>query len=538
MNIFAYSSKQKKIGRKKEKPMSKRKSESRSGGKAVTGAVVETTGGKLRGTVHDGIHAFKGIPYGAPTGGMMRFIPPGKVAPWTGVRDAFRFGHHSPQNMRYTDVLAPQADGAAEGYSEDCLYLNVWTPATDNACKRPVMFWCHGGGFAQESGTWPWIDGEALARRGNVVLVTINHRLNIFGYFHLGDVGGEKYAASGNAGVLDLLAGLQWVHDNIAAFGGDPGNVMIFGESGGGAKVCTLLSMPSAKGLFHRAAIQSGAALRLNTREHANELTHKILSELGIAPGRIDDLQAVPVDRLLAAIPDRNFPIQFSPVVDGNILPAHPFSPVASPVSDTIPILVGCTMHEQTFMSISAGDEEAFNLNEAGLRQRVVALVGEAKAIQAINSYRELHPDLSPSELYFLLSTDRWMRMGSIMLAERKFAQGKAPVYLYLFAWRSPALGGKLGAPHTVEMPFVFDNTDIPKVMTAGGPEVKELAAKVSEAWIQFARSGNPNHKGLPDWAAYTTNERSTMIFDSTCRLVNDFGGEERKLWSPLQSQK
>jgi para-nitrobenzyl esterase len=501
-------------------------------------SIVETMGGKLRGTVHDGIHAFKGIPYGAPTGGKMRFMPPGKPAPWTGVRDAFKFGHQSPQNMRYMEVLAPQADASVEGYDEDCLYLNVWTPGPDTSQKRPVMFWCHGGGFAQESGTWPWSYGESLSRRGDVVVVTINHRLNVFGYFHLGDVGGEKYAASGNAGALDLVAGLQWVHDNIAAFGGDPDNVMIFGESGGGAKVCTLLAMPAARGLFHRAAMQSGLALRLNTREQADELTKAMLTELEITPDRIDELQTMPVNRLLEAMAkiigtDRT--IQFSPVVDGKIIPAHPFSPVTTPLAETIPMLVGCNMHEQSFMSISAGDEDAFNLDEAGLRQRVVDLIGEENTTRVIETYRKLHPDKSLSELYFLLSTDRWMRMGSIMLAERKYKQGKAPVYLYLFAWRSPALGGKMGSPHTVEIPFVFDNTDIPKVMTTGGPEVKELAAKVSEAWIQFARSGNPNHEGLPDWPAYTTEERATMVFDNTCRVVNDYGSEERKLWEDIR---
>ncbi len=508
--------------------------------KVVPGAIVETTEGKLRGTVHDGIHAFKGIQYGAPTGGKMRFMPPGKPSSWRGVHDAFTFGHWSPQTMRYTDMLAPQADLSIEGLDEDCLYLNVWTPEPDKNKKRPVMFWCHGGGFRQESGTWPWVYGESLSRRGDVVVVTINHRLNIFGYFHLGDAGGEKYAASGNVGMLDLVAGLQWVHNNINAFGGDSDNVMIFGESGGGAKVCSLLAMPSAKGLFHRAAIQSGVALRLNTREQSNQLTNAMLTELGIKTNQIDELQTMPVERLLAAMTKvlgSNAEVQFSPFVDGKIILRHPFSPGASPISASIPILVGCNRHEQTYTAISQNDQAAFNLDEKGLRQRVIEMVGENDAGSVLDLYHELYPGESPSELYFLMGTDRRMRSGAIMLAERKFAQGQAPVYMYLFAWRSPVMEGKVGATHTVEIPFVFDNTDIPIVMTKGGPEVKALAAKTSEAWIQFARNGNPNHKGLPNWPAYNSRERATMVFDTTCQVVNDPGGKERKLWADIRKR-
>jgi len=506
---------------------------------SAAGAVVDTASGKLRGTTHNGIHAFKGIPYGESTAGKNRFMAPVKPAPWTGVRDAFKFGHWSPQNMGYVGVLAPQADDKVEGYGEDCLCLNVWTPGTTG--KRPVMFWCHGGGFNQESGSWPWAYGESLSRRGDVVVVTINHRLNVFGAFHLGDIGGEKYAASGNAGMLDLVAGLQWVHDNIAQFGGDAGNVMIFGESGGGGKVSRLLAMPSAKGLLHRAAIQSGAGLRGMTRENANEVATVMLNVLGITPNRVDELQSVPVSRLLAAMAEvqkrqtaaGRTAASFSPVVDGKILPTHPFDPVATTVSETIPILVGCNTHEQAFMVLGR-DDAAYNLDEAGLRQRVVTLVSEAKATQVIDTYKKLNPNKNLSEIYFLLVTDRGMRTSSIRLAERKFRQGTAPVYMYLFAWRSPAMGGKMGSPHTVEIPFVFDNTDIPKVMTTGSPAEKELAAKTSEAWIQFARSGNPNHKGLPNWPAYSTKDRATMIFDNTCKVVNDPGPEERKLWARL----
>jgi para-nitrobenzyl esterase len=371
-----------------------------------------------------------------------------------------------------------------------------------------------------------------------VVVVTINHRLNLFGYFHLADIGGEKYAASGNAGMLDLVAGLQWVRDNIERFGGDPGNVMIFGESGGGAKVSTLLAMPQAKGLFHRAAIQSGAGLRSNTREGANALTQAMIAQLGLSASRIDELQAMPASQLLSAMrmlaptPGGGPRGNFAPVVDEKILPTHPFDPTASPVSANIPILVGCNTHEQTFFALN--DQAAFNLDEAALQKRVAGLVGEAKSMEVIETYKRENPGKTPSELFFLMGTDRGMRMNSIRLAERKFAQGRASVYMYLFAWRSPALGGKLGAPHTVEIPFVFDNTDIPVSMTKGGAEVKALAGRTSDAWIRFARSGDPNHKGLPKWPVYTANQRATMVFDTTSKVVKDPGPEARKLWSRL----
>lgn len=509
---------------------------SRAEANSTGGKTVEISSGKIRGKVYDGIHAFKGIPYGAPTGGKMRFMAPAKPTPWSGVRDCFTFGHQSPQNMNYVEVLAPQANGAAEGYDEDCLCRNVWTPDPSTSRKRPVMFWCHGGGYAQESGSWPWVDGEALSRRGDVVVVTINHRLNLFGYFHLGDLGGQKYAASGNAGMLDLVAGLMWVRDNISQFGGDPSDVMIFGESGGGAKVSTLLAMPSARGLFHRAAIQSGPGLRANTRDAANALTHAMLAKLGISSGGIDDLQTLPVGTLLSAMKSvQSTPgmrAGFGPVLDPAILPAHPFDPIAPAISSGVPLIIGCNRTEQTFFSLR--DDDAFHLREAALAKRFAAIAPDADAPRILATYKAAYPNASPSDIFFLAGTDRGVRRGSIRLAERKAAQRSAPVYMYLFAWNSPALGGKLRSPHTAEIPFVFDNTNIPNFMTAHTSQEKELAAKVSQAWIQFARSGKPDHKGIPNWPQYEFQKRATMIFDTTCRVVNDPEAETREVWASI----
>jgi len=327
------------------------------------------------------------------------------------------------------------------------------------------------------------------------------------------------------------------VRDNIAQFGGDPGNVMIFGESGGGAKVCTLLAMPAAKGLYHRAAVQSGSWLRCTPRDDATATARAVLAELGISAARIDEIQSVPVQKLLSLkagamvpLPPRRGALRmgYAPVVDGKILPQHPFDPVATPVSADIPLLVGCTRNEATLFYLR--DESVFTLDEAGLRTRVLEMMDETVATRLIDTYKKANPAANASEIFLLIASDRLARRDSIRLAERKFAQGRAPVYMYLFTWNSPALNGRLRAPHTVEIPFVFDNTDIPAVMTKS-PTAKALAEKTSNAWIAFARSGNPNHGGLPSWPAYNTGERSTMLFDTVCNVVNDPGSAERKSW-------
>jgi para-nitrobenzyl esterase len=504
--------------------------------------VVETVSGKVRGRTRDGIHSFKGIPYGAPTGGANRFMAPAKPRPWSGVRDAFHYGHQSPQNMTYAEPLAPQAD-PKEGFDEDCLVLNVWTPGHYDSKRRPVMFYIHGGGFATESGSWPWLDGENLARRGDVVVITINHRLNVFGYLHLGDLGGEKYRASGNAGMLDLVAGLEWVRDNIEGFGGDPNNVMLFGQSGGAGKICALLAMPKAKGLFHRAAIQSGAFLRMATPEEATRTARAVLDELGIPVSRLDELQRVPPRALLAAKAgatvfdmsrDKVAYRGPQPVVDGTILPTHPFDPVAPEISAHVPLLVGTTQYETTLSF--AKQKEMFELDVTALEKLLISgSMDEATVKRAIAAYREDYPQATPSDIFFLQLGDRIVRLTTIGLMERRSQPGMAPLYAYCFAWNSPAYGGRLKSPHTVDLPFVFHNTDVPTVMTKA-PSAKAMADKTSDAWLNFARRGDPSHAGLPTWPTYDTAARATMVLDDTCFVVNDPGGAARRFWASRQA--
>jgi para-nitrobenzyl esterase len=400
------------------------------------------------------------------------------------------------------------------------------------------MFWCHGGGFTWESGSWPWVDGASLARRGDVVVVTVNHRLGLFGYLSLAELGGEKYAASGNAGMLDLVLALQWVRDNIERFGGDPGAVMLFGQSGGGAKVGTLMSMPAAKGLYHRAAIQSGAWVEAVKQDDASRIGRTFLSELNIGAADVDALQRVSVAKLLSVKAGDMHPsgtargrlrMGMAPVLDGRFLPANPFDPSSPSFSADVPLLIGNTRHETTLFYLP--DNEAFSLDEAGLVRRIREGFDESETKEIISIYRGLNPGISESEIFFLSTTDRLVRRDTIMTAERKHAVNRAPVFAYTFDWRSPALGGKLGATHTVEIPFVFDNTTVPTVMTASN-KAAALAAVTSNAWIAFARTGSPQHAGLPAWPTYNPTTRATMVFNDETRLVNDPDGAARAFWA------
>ena len=494
--------------------------------------VAETTFGRIRGVDTDGIKTFKGVRYGASTAGRNRFMPPVDPAKWTGVRDALEFGPSAPQREPGTRAAASNLAVAAAGLppeGEDCLVLNIWTPAVNDGRKRPVMLWCHGGGFATGSGSSPGTDGTNLARRGDVVVVTINHRINVLGFTFLGDVGGRDFAQSGDVGMLDIVHALEWVRENIAQFGGDPNMVTVFGQSGGGRKVATLLAMPSARGLFHRAIIESGATIRLVEREQATRVASELLTTLGLNKSQLRELQTLPVDRIMSAyfatvrrMNVDQMTMGFSPTVDGAIVPQHPFHPTASAVSPNVPLMIGSTRTELT----SSADAAAFTLSEDGLRTRIQELLGAGSA-RVIDVYRKTNPGATPSDLFFLIASDHRYSGPVMKIAERRAALGKGPVYLYYFRWETPIEGGRLKSPHTIEIPFVFDNVKTSR-LTSSSPDAPALADKVSDAWIAFARKGDPNTAKLPRWPAFNATERPTMVFDNQSRVQNDPIREER----------
>ena len=502
--------------------------------------VADTAYGRIRGTEIRGIRVFKGVPYGASTAGRNRFMPPVAPEKWAGVRDALAYGASAPQTepgaRRASSAIAVAAAGLPpEG--EDCLVLNVWTPAVKDNRKRPVMVWCHGGGFATGSGSSPVTDGANLARRGDVVVVSLNHRLNVLGFSNLASVASADFAASGDVGMLDIVRALEWVRDNVAEFGGDPNTVMVFGQSGGGRKVATLLAMPSAKGLFHRAVIESGATLQLVEPEAGARVARELLATLGIATGEGQALQAVPLDRLMeayfAVVRKMNVDQMtqgFSPAMDGRIVPQHPFHPVASAVSAGVPLMLGSTRTELT----SSGAADDFSMSDAAMRARVRTLLG-THADRAVDVYGRANPGASPSDLYFLIASDHRYSGPVMKIAERRAALGAGPVYLYYFRWETPVDGGRLKSPHTIEIPFAFDNVDAAARLTGGGAEAKALADRVSDAWIAFARTGNPNTPKLPQWPAFTAADRPTMVIDTRSRVERDPIREQRLvMWDAL----
>lgn len=494
--------------------------------------IVQTTAGPVRGYSRNGIHTFKGIPYGASTSGSARFLPPTPPKPWTGVRSSMQYGPVCPQPRWATwddDESAFLFEWNEGQPGEDCLRLNVWTPGLGDGRKRPVMVWLHGGDFSAGSGQeFQSYDGENLARRGDVVAITLNHRLNALGHLDLSEYG-AKYRNSANAGMLDLVLALEWVRDNVAGFGGDPGNVTIFGYSGGGSKVATLMAMPAAKGLFHKAVVQSAdlnQGLRHIAPPESAKLAAAVVEELGLSRSSIDDIQAIPYQQLWTAATVAVKKLRprlhdgWGPVVDGTILPDHPFDPAAPTLSVGIPMMIGTVLNERGGRA---------SLTEEELKKQLADRFG-ARSQQVFDALRRMYPGARPGELAGLSRTDRTVPFTQ---AERKAAQRAAHVFMYMFSWKSPVLDGRLRAYHGSELPFVFYNIDRCATLTGGTEEAHRLAARVTDAWVSFARSGDPNHRGLPTWPAFSADKTPVMIFNNKCEVRSDPDRELRKLLSP-----
>ena len=485
--------------------------------------------GRVSGIRTGEVNIFKGIPYGDNTSGLNRFMPPKNPVPWRETLEAYNYGPAAPQSDPASEV---QQDGSE---SEDCLVLNVWTRGINDGGKRPVMFWCHGGGFRTLSGSSPRYDGTNLAIRGDVVVVTINHRLNILGFTHFGEMGHDQFSSSGTVGMQDIVHALKWVKNNIEQFGGDPDRVMIFGESGGGRKVATLLGMPSAKGLFHRAVIESGATLRLPDRSQANSLAELVLSELNISRTDLPRVQQLPLRYLMAAYHAVTAKAAdagggtFAPTMDGIELPYHPFWPAASPVNPDIPVIVGANRTEMTYFA----DEAAFKLDEQEMKIRIASILGEENVDAVVNAYRMENPDANPSEIYFLIYSDSRYVMQSITIAERRSELSAAPTYLYYLTWETAETGRGSMSPHTLDIPFIFDNVK-EHPLTADQESSVALADKISDTIIEFARTGNPNVGKLPLWQPYNTETRATMVWNNESQLLKDPIKRQRKIMTPI----
>ena len=564
--------------------------------------IATTRRGRLEGRDEGGLVVFRGMPFAAAPEGARRFLPPEPPAPWAGVRLAHAFGLAAPQNAAEMGPLFRLGLGAT---GEDCLSLNVWTPALDNA-RRPVMVWIHGGAFVLGAGSQLLYDGAALARRGNVVVVTINYRLGALGFLHLATRLGAEVPATGNEGLLDQIAALEWVRDEIAAFGGDPGNVTIFGESAGSMSVATLLGAPRAAGLFHRAILQSGAANYVWPRDVAAAVADAVLDALGVESAAV--VRALPVDRVLAAqrrvflagvlgtdhvfhdlspsgrrlagaaflglalarrplgaagaaltrglagylrrrregrapgaaaealdaLRGRGLP--FQPVVDGHVLPRPPLDAIGDGLAARVPVLVGTNRDESKLFLFL--DPEGGALDQPGLEARAAEVLG-ARAGHVIAVYREARrargESIAPAELWSAIESDRTMRHPAMRLAERQRAH-QPRTYAYLFTWPSPFMGGALGACHALELPFVFGTLGHPMLrpLAGKGPVAEALAARVQDAWIAFARTGDPSHGGLGAWPAYDAATRATMILDRECRVEAAPREPERAVWDAV----
>jgi len=507
---------------------------------------VETTAGWIEGVASDGLCAFRGIPYARPPVGALRFRAPASVEPWRGVRAADAFGPTPPQNASMVGALLGLP---ATESSEDCLTLNVWTPACDGA-RRPVLVWIHGGGFLFGAGSQPLYDGARLARRGDAVVITINYRLGALGWLALPGLGDDG-ALGGNFGLLDQIAALEWVRDNVAAFGGDPRNVTVFGESAGGMSVGTLLGTPAARGLFQRAILQSGAAHNVSSPEIASRVGRRFLETLGAGARDLGALREAPLAALLdaqaktaAALFGRMAEgLPFQPVVDGTVLPKRPLDAIASGACAGVPILVGTNLDEWKLFGLA--DTSLAKLDEAGLVERLARVLGAtggdgtglaARAVEVYRAARSARREsVEARELWFAIEGDRVFRVPAIRLAEAAAEQGSA-VHKYLFGHASPALGGALGACHALEVPFVFGGLEEPAVraFVGEGDAVQALSDAMQDAWLAFARDGRPAAAGLAPWPAYETGRRATMRLERESRLEHAPLEPERSFWDGL----
>lgn len=492
-------------------------------------SVVETTTGRLRGVPEAGILAFKGIPYARPPVGALRFEKPEPAQPWAGIREAATFGPHAWQ------VVYPFFDPAFDNdpsweearvfhagaitspvvRDEDCLTLNVWTPAPSG--KRPVMVWLHGGGFAAGSGSWGWWSGQGLAHSQDVVVVSLNHRLNVFGFLHAPAAG-----VPANLGMQDIVLALRWVRDNAARFGGDPGNVTIFGQSGGGMKVTTLMAMPSARGLFHKAIVQSGPFLRAVPRERGVLAGERAMAHLGIGPEKLREVSAKDLVGAFAASGEGGpgVPRQFAPVVDGDVLPRDPFDPDAPPGSGAIPLMIGATPEEATSL-IGFRDPSIFSIARGDLAARVAVTcgLGPDDAAAVADAYSGADPAASPSRVFARIVSDRRFGFPSIVEAERHAAAG--PTFAYRLTYKAPLIADRLGTPHNIDLPLLFCPDKAPGMF---GDDTGHLglAGFMQDAWGRFARDGDPG------WPRFDAADRATMILDSESRVATDPHRQER----------
>jgi para-nitrobenzyl esterase len=505
---------------------------------ATIGGVAKTRAGRVRGLLKDGVHQFWCVPYGAPTGGANRFMPPRPPEPWSGVKDHFEITYAAPiQPGAQEPAPVVTALNRHTPQSEDCLTVNVFTPALDNK-PRPVMVWMHGGGFSVGSGNYLLYDGTNLAKKEDVVVVAVNHRLNIFGFLHLADLGGDKWARATNVGLQDLVATLAWVRDNIENFGGDPDRVTIFGQSGGGGKTTTMMAMPSAEGLFHRSIAQSGSAFRGIPADVASEASERFLGKLGLKTSQLDRLQQLSLQEIQKAYysEPRIERLGTGPVVDGTVLPRDQWDPTAPPYSANVPLMAGSVETENGWVG-----PPPYDLSDEDMLDRFTMRLANGDAAEGrklLAMYERLHPNKRNQMLWLIAESDDTRRWNAQALNRLKHDQRAAPSYLYFFDWYSPVHNNRMGAYHTLDIPFVFYNLDLGASMTGSSQYRYELGHVMSAAWAAFARTGNPDHPDMPHWPAFDPDSYPTMMFGDTVRVRNDPNREERVALAALRKER